>query len=124
MQRSRRSNERRLCVQARGSAGLAGLCPALAPSGAGQAARHKVSTDSIATKSQTSWSRSFVVAMVRDLIEAPGVERVIHRGLSLQLLVVPLAVQLAEPERDRLQARRFCSAIEIRFDVGAMHDCG
>lgn len=36
--------------------------------------------------------------------------------------MIPLTVLFAEPQRDRLEARRFRSVIEIRFDVGTVHD--
>src|ERR1700687_2412609 len=57
-----------------------------------------------------------------NFVLAPSVESVVHLHLSLKLLVVTIAVELAEPERDRLESRRFGRAIESRFDVGAVHD--
>src|SRR5207245_2144014 len=56
------------------------------------------------------------------LLLTPGVERVIKRHLRLQLFVVALAVEAAEPHGDRLQARGLGRQVDVSFDVGAVHD--
>src|SRR5438309_6067262 len=59
-----------------------------------------------------------------DLLLAPCVERVVHRHLRLQLVVVMVAVGAAEPHRDSAEARGFSRLADIRVDIGAVHDSG
>src|SRR5215211_8192817 len=75
----------------------------------------------IAMKPTLARLTSAAFAGARDLVLAPGVERVVDRQRQLELAVVP-EVQEVEAFGDREQAARLRGRVAVVGDIGAVHD--
>src|SRR5213592_956712 len=64
---------------------------------------------------------SVAFAGARDLVLAPGIERVVDRQRQLELAVVAELEQV-EPFGDREQPARLRGRVAIVGDIGAVHD--
>src|SRR5205809_1674925 len=75
----------------------------------------------IAVKPTVARLTSVAFAGARDLVLAPGIERVVDRQRQLELAMVT-EVQEVEAFGDREQAARLRRCVAIVGDIGAMHD--
>src|SRR6266550_5942723 len=58
----------------------------------------------------------------RRLLLAPGIQRVVHRGLEVDLQVVALAMDHCEPMGDRLESGCLRGPGDVFTDIRSVHD--